>query len=129
MIETSAPNTTAFPSPWKMSSIPRNSRVCSMNGPTGIPATYTPMRYAPPYPSALKSMVRIGNMMIEASTRGTTRYWMGETAILSMASICSVTRMVPSSVAMALPARPVTMRAVNTGDSSRESAKAVEPPT
>ncbi len=54
---------------------------------------------------------------------------MGETAIDSMASICSVTRIVPSSVEIALPARPVTMSAVKTGDSSRASEKAIEPPT
>ena len=34
-------------------------------------------------------------MAMEAITRGTTRYWMGETAIVSIASICSVTRIVP----------------------------------
>ena len=61
--------------------------------------------------------------------RGTTRYCTGFTAMVSMASICSVTRMVPSSVAMALPERPTTNRAVSTGASSRASAMAVEPPT
>ena len=54
---------------------------------------------------------------------------MGLTAMESMASICSVTRMVPSSVAMALPDRPVTMSAVSTGDSSRAMASATVPPT
>jgi hypothetical protein len=46
-----------------------------------------------------------------------------------MASICSVTRIVPSSVAMALPERPVTMSAVKIGESSRASENATEPPT
>ena len=54
---------------------------------------------------------------------------MGLTAMVSMASICSVTRMVPSSVAMALPARPVIMRPVMTGASSRARLKTTEPPT
>ena len=46
-----------------------------------------------------------------------------------MASICSVTRMVPSSVVMALPDRPVTMSAVKTGPSSRTRLMATKPPT
>ena len=46
-----------------------------------------------------------------------------------MASICSLTRMVPISVQMALPDRPVTTSAMNTGDSSRTSATATKPPT
>ena len=37
-----------------------------------------------------------------------------------MASICSVTRIVPSSAAMALMAREVTINAANTGPSSLE---------
>ena len=73
-------------------------------------------------------MVSTGKTTSAARKRGTARYCTGFTAMVSMASICSVTRMVPSSVVMALPARPVTMSAVNTGESSRASAKAVEPP-
>jgi hypothetical protein len=39
MIDTIAPNTTALKRPWRMSSGSMNSRVCSMNGPTGMSAT------------------------------------------------------------------------------------------
>src|SRR5947207_1760101 len=40
---------------------------------------------------------------------------MGSTAIVSSASICSVTRIVPSSVATALPTRATSTMQVNTG--------------
>ena len=46
-----------------------------------------------------------------------------------MASICSVTRMLPSSLAIVLPARAVTTTAASTGASSRASASATTPPT
>ena len=54
-----------------------------------------------------------------AMNRGTTRYFMGLVASVVSASICSVTRMVPSSAAMDAPALPATMRPVSTGPSSR----------
>ena len=41
--------------------------------------------------------------------------------MLARASICSVTRMVPSSAAMALPTRPASIVAASTGPSSRTS--------
>jgi len=47
----------------------------------------------------------------------------------SGASICSVTRMFPSSLAMVLPARAVTTTEASTGASSRASASATTPPT
>ena len=46
-----------------------------------------------------------------------------------MASICSVTRMLPSSAAIELPARAVTMMAEKTGASSRVRETATSPPT
>ena len=55
-------------------------------------------------------------------TRGVTRYWTGLTANVASASICSVMRIEPSSVAMPAPARAATMIEVNTGASSRVSA-------
>jgi len=58
---------------------------------------------------------------------GETRYLNGSRAMVSRASICSVIRLMPISAVMALPARPVTIRAERTGPSSRmrESATAV----
>ncbi len=74
-------------------------------------------------------MASSGNMRTPAMTLGTTRYLTGLTAIVTRASICSVTRMVPSSVAMALPALPVTMRPVSTGPSSLAMLRATVGPT
>jgi hypothetical protein len=68
-------------------------------------------------------------MITDASRRGASRYWIGLTPMVAIASICSVTRMFPSSAAMALPARAVTMMAANTGATSRESDTATMPPT
>ncbi len=68
-------------------------------------------------------------MRIDAVTRGTIRYWTGSVPSAVSASICSVTRIVPSSAAIALPTRPVTMRAVRTGASSRVSERATTLPT
>ena len=68
-------------------------------------------------------------MSVVATTRGTTRYCTGLTPIVVMASICSVTRMFPSSLAIVLPARAVTTTAASTGASSRASASATTPPT
>ncbi len=66
--------------------------------------------------------------MIDARTRGTKRYWTGSVARETSASICSVTRIEPSSAAIALPARPVTMSPVRTGPSSRSIDSATTDP-
>ena len=68
-------------------------------------------------------------MITPAIKRGDSRYWMGLTPIVVSASICSVTRMLPSSAAIALPARAVTIRAVNTGLISRVREIATTEPT
>ena len=52
----------------------------------------------------------------------------GGIAIALSASICSVTRMVPISAAMAAPTRPATMSPVSTGPSSRPMAIPTTPP-
>src|SRR5690606_22457528 len=49
--------------------------------------------------------------------------------MVASASICSETRMVPSSVAIAEPARPVTISAVSTGANSRAMESAIVAPT
>ena len=77
----------------------------------------------------LKIMVSTGVISVKAMTRGTTRYCTGCTAMAVRASICSVTRMVPSSVATPEPARPDTRSEVSTGDSSRVSDSATVEPT
>ncbi len=70
-----------------------------------------------------------GTISTEESTRGETRYCTGLTPIVTSASICSVTRMLPSSAAIALPARAVTISAVKTGLISRVSEMATTDPT
>ena len=52
---------------------------------------------------------------------------MGLMAMICRASICSVTRMVPNSAAMAEPARALTIRAVITGPISRARDRATMP--
>ena len=54
-----------------------------------------------------------------ASRRGVTRYFTGLVDRVASASIWSVTRMVPSSAAIAAPTRPATIRPASTGPSSR----------
>jgi hypothetical protein len=68
-------------------------------------------------------------MSVDASRRGESRYCTGLTPIVAIASICSVTRMLPSSAAIALPARAVSMIPANTGATSRASDTATMPPT
>ena len=48
--------------------------------------------------------------------------------MLSRASICSVTRIVPSSAAMAQPTRPASIVAASTGPSSRTSVILITAP-
>ena len=71
----------------------------------------------------------IGMISVVAITRGVTRYWIGSTAKVVSASICSVMRIDPSSVAMPDPARAVIMRPVNTGASSCASEMPTVAPT
>ena len=60
-----------------------------------------------------------GSAMIPASSRGATRYFIGLVDSVDSASIWSVTRMVPSSAAIAAPTRPATISPASTGPSSR----------
>ena len=73
--------------------------------------------------------VRAGSMITAAINLGTIRYFTGLVARVSMASICSVTRIVPSSAAMAAPALPATISPVRTGPSSRVIESATTVPT
>ena len=70
-------------------------------------------------PKASATMVRKKSMEMQAKMRGVTSLRMGSTPRARMASICSVTTMEPSSLAMELALRPETMTPVSTGPSSR----------
>ena len=59
--------------------------------------------------------VKHGSMMAVASMRGVTSFWTGSVPSARMASICSVTFMEPSSLAMPDELRPATMTEVSTG--------------
>ena len=58
-------------------------------------------------------------MIMVETTRGVTSFLVGSVPRARMASICSVTCMEPSSLAMPLALRPATIRPVSTGPSSR----------
>src|SRR5690606_28894833 len=60
-------------------------------------------------------MTKIGIMKVVANTRVTTRYLKGLVAETSMASICSVTFIEPSSAPMLDPTLPAAIRAVTKG--------------
>ncbi len=64
-------------------------------------------------------MLRKNIMTTLAITRGVTSFLVGSTPMARMASICSVTFMEPSSLAIPLEFRPATSNPVSTGPSSR----------
>ena len=64
-------------------------------------------------------IVRHGSITIMARNFGVTRKWIGLIAMVSSASISSVTFIVPISAAKAEPERPMTTIAVISGPSSR----------
>ena len=64
-------------------------------------------------------MLRKNIITTLAITRGVTSFLVGSTPIARMASICSVTFIDPSSLAMPLEFRPATISPVSTGPSSR----------
>ena len=64
-------------------------------------------------------MLRKNSMNTVATTRGVTSFLAGSVPSARMASICSVTFMEPSSLAMPLALRPATINPVSTGPSSR----------
>ena len=67
---------------------------------------------------------KMGNIIVVAPTRVTTRYLNGLVPDTSMASICSVTRIDPSSAPIPDPILPAQISAVITGDISRTSETA-----
>ena len=73
----------------------------------------------PVSPTRSEMMLRKNSMTTAANTRGVTSFLVGSTPIARIASICSVTFMEPSSLAMPLELRPATIKPVSTGPSSR----------
>ena len=74
---------------------------------------------APPIsPRRSEMMVRKKSMKTVDTTRGVTSFFSGSVPKARMASICSVTTMEPSSLAIPEEFRPATMSPVSTGPSS-----------
>ncbi len=69
-----------------------------------------------------------GSIIIDAKKRGIAKYLIGLIAIVSSASICSVTFIVPSSAAIDAPTLPAITIPVNTGPNSVMIALLVEAP-
>ena len=70
-------------------------------------------------PQASATMVRKKSMVMLAKMRGVTSLRMGSTPRARMASICSVTTIDPSSLAIEEALRPLTMTPVSIGPNSR----------
>ena len=75
--------------------------------------------HPPTRPSARLRSMRSGLRMVEATTLGSTRNPAEFTPIMSMASICSVMRMLPISDEMLEPIFPARMRATMVEQNSR----------
>ena len=124
------PNTVALISPCMRSLVSTIQRAFSMNTPRIDVLEPDRDAVAADHADARRTAsTSSGTMIVPATTRGVTRYCTGLTAIVESASICSVMRIEPSSVAMPAPARAATTIDVNTGASSRVSAMPSVAPT
>ncbi len=83
------------------------------------PSFAVAIRNPPATPSTSATSTSSGKASSPASRRGATRYFIGSVPSVRSASIWSVTRMVPSSAAIAAPMRPATISPASTGASSR----------
>ena len=64
-------------------------------------------------------IIRKKSIKTVATTRGVTSFFIGSVPSARMASICSVTTIEPSSLAMPEEFRPATISPVSTGPNSR----------
>ena len=79
------------------------------------------MMKPPNIPTKSAIAVISGSMNAVAIRRGVTSFCTGSVPSARMASICSVTFIEPSSLAIPDALRPATIKAVSTGPSSRTS--------
>src|SRR6478672_11268115 len=113
------PNRTGFTKPIRTSG---NTRICQAELKYWRQSTpkYQLETTAPPVtPRKSEITVRKKSMNTVATTRGPTSFFMGSVPSARMASICSVTTIDPSSLAIPDVFRPATIRLVSTGPSSR----------
>ena len=78
--------------------------------------------------TATKAVVNENIQMLNASTRGITRYRKGSTPWASSMWTWPSVFMVPSSTSRVEPLRPITIRPTNTGAISRTSIADKNPP-
>ena len=74
-----------------------------------MPSMNLAMMQPPHIPTKSAMMVSSGSITQVAIMRGVTSFWIGSVPSARMASICSVTFMDPSSLAMPVELRPATM--------------------
>ena len=94
-----------------------------------VPRSKNMITMPPRMPSTQARTVSSGKTSSAASTRGTMRRLMKFTPSVRRASICSVTRIEPSSAVIPDATLPPTRMAVRTGPSSRRMARAAMGPT
>ena len=88
-----------------------------------------PMAKAPAVPAAILNITSMGIIVISAEILGSIRKQAEFTPIISNASICCVTRMVPISDVMLEPTFPANIRHIIEDENSRISISRVEYPT
>jgi len=122
------PKTNDLMRPMKGSSSLKNWRAPSKNSlALRNPPTW-PVKMPVPIPTTQETTYSTGNMTTPASTRGRMRNPTELSPITSSASICSDTRIVPSSAAMRAPTRPARMKpAITTPSSSMMDGATMEP--
>src|SRR4051812_47428240 len=119
MVEMMKPKKTGLSSPMKTScktsACQALLQYCRASRYNSSLATINP----PANPTRSEIIVRKNSINTDDNTRGVTSFFMGSVPSARMASICSVTTMEPSSLAMPDEFRPATIRLVSTGPSSR----------
>src|SRR6266436_5570602 len=118
MVEMMNPNSTGFNNPVKTS---RKTNACQAElqyWRQSIPNSRLETAPPPASPQASEMMVRKKSMNTVDTTRGVTSFFVGSVPRARMASICSVTTIDPSSLAIPEALRPETISPVMTGPSS-----------
>ena len=99
------------------------------NASDGIPAITDAPNIPPRIATRSPKMTSSGNINTPANTLGVIKNEIGSNANASSASICSVTRIVPSSAVMVAPTFPANTSAVNNGVNSNKTDLVTSAPT
>src|ERR1043165_7616506 len=95
------------------------SKAASTNKAKEVLSLACTSRYEPHNPNPAKKHINTGIMMVVANIRDTTRNLKGLVADTSIASICSVTFIEPSSAPICEPTLPAHISAVTSGARAR----------